>query len=116
MKRLVRDRNTVEMLEAFQDKLSDLTDVDDVESSTHADLGFVDDWEKLETKSVMDSDGFYTEYSLWFNHETGEYVTIFGDTDLYDPLNSVFDMEFGTNADEAYEWFEDYNGFEDEDI
>lgn len=71
-----------------------------------------DDWEIVERKSVMDSDGFYTDYTLWHNILTDEWVTIFGDTDLYDPTNTTPDAEFETES-EAIEWFDDYNGFEE---
>lgn len=71
-------------------------------------------WEMLETKSVPDSDGFYTDYTLYFNPVTGEYATMFGDRDIYRPGEGYFDETFETE-EEAYEWFDDYNGFEDDE-
>lgn len=65
-------------------------------------------WEFLGVKQVKDTDGFWTDYTLWVNHETGVYVCIFGDSDLYTPENS--DPDFETESEfEAYEWFNDYD-------
>lgn len=80
-----------------------------------SEAGLVDDddedlgpWEFLGSKQVMDSDGFWTDYTLWVNHETGMYVCIFGDSDLYTPENSSPDFETDSEF-EAYEWFNDYD-------
>lgn len=70
-------------------------------------------WETVETKQVLDSDGFWTEYT-WYKDNNGHHVMIFGDTDLYTPENSSADAEF-ENEEEAKEWFDNYEGFEDED-
>lgn len=76
------------------------------------------EYTELDSKSVLDSDGFYTDYTL-YQCEDSEgnitYVCIFGDNELYTPDNS--DPDFETeDEDEAYEWFESYEGFdEDED-
>lgn len=70
-------------------------------------------WEEIASKSVMDADGFYTDYTLWYNTASDEYVCIFGDKDIYDPTNYDADAEFD-NEDEAREWFDSYNGFEDD--
>ena len=80
--------------------------------SSEADLDDDDDalgpWEFLGSKQVMDSDGFWTDYTLWVNRETGMYVCIFGDNDLYTPENSSPDFETESEF-EAYEWFDDYD-------
>lgn len=68
------------------------------------------EWEMVDKKSVLDYDGFWTDYSLWHNLITDEWVCIFGDIDLYNPVTTYSDVEFETE-DEAREWFEDYNGF-----
>lgn len=79
-----------------------------VESATAITASTDETWEFLRSKQVLDFDGFWTEYTLWFNHETGMYVCIFGDRDLYNPENS--DPDFETESEfEAYEWFEDYD-------
>ena len=81
--------------------------------SSYNPTDYQDDWELVDQKSVMDSDGFYTDYTLWHNIVTDEWVTIFGDADLYDPTNEDPDAEFETE-DEAWMWFNTYTGFEEE--
>lgn len=72
-------------------------------------------WELVDRKSVPDSDGFYTDYCLYYNFCEDYYATVFGDRDLYRPEDGNFDAEFDNEA-EALEWFENYNGFEDDDV
>jgi len=107
MKRYIHEKNPVEL---FED-LSSSQKVTASEDSTWP-------WEKTDSKPVYDMDGFLTEYSLWHNTLTDEWVTIFGDTDLYDPTNSDPDMEFDTNQQEAEDWFMEYGTDygEDEDL
>ena len=71
-------------------------------------------YELVERKQIMDSDGFYTDYSMYRNLATGEYVFVFGDSDIYRPEDGDFDYE-ADSEDEAYEWFNSYEGFADED-
>ena len=74
-----------------------------------------DTWEFVSSKSVRDSDGFFTEYTLYYNPQEDRYVCIFGDSDLYDPTNTEPDFECEEKW-EAFEWFNDYVGpGEDED-
>ena len=69
-------------------------------------------WELVDRKSVLDYDGFYTEYSMYTDGE--RYVMVFGDSDIYRPEDGDWDWE--TDSEEtAYEWFSHYNGFEDEE-
>lgn len=78
-------------------------------------------WDKIEgspyykvaSKSVMDSDGFWTEYTMYYNEDEDNYFFIFGDSDLYGPDPDYADWECDTN-EEAVEWYNNYNGFEDE--
>lgn len=70
-------------------------------------------YEVIDSKSVRDSDGFYTDYTLYYDNEEDIYLCIFGDEDLYTPSNSEPDVEFDTER-EAIEWFENYNGYEDD--
>lgn len=70
------------------------------------------EWIKLNRKPVLDSDGFYTDYTLYTNGH--EYICMFGDEDLYGPDPDYAD--FSTNSEEeAMEWFDSYEGFEDEE-
>ena len=71
-------------------------------------------FELLKRKSVIDSDGFYTDYSMYYNKEDNTYVFVFGDSDLYRPEDGYFDYEC-ESEEEANEWFDGYNGFEDDD-
>lgn len=79
-------------------------------------------WDKIEdtpyykvaSKSVMDSDGFWTEYTMYYNEDEDNYFFIFGDSDLYGPDPDYADWECDTN-EEAVEWYNNYNGFEDEE-
>ena len=110
MKRYVHPQSTMDMLNAFEERKRELESSDSI---TASDEWYGDDeedtvWEKVQTKDVKDTDGFWTEYSLWHNVITDEWVTVFGDTDLYTPSNSYPDMEFDSE-EEAREWFEYYD-------
>ena len=112
MKRYVHERSAMDMLRAFEERRDELKSSEDIEASFD-DWDDEDDddtsWERIQTKDVRDpSDGFWTEYSLWHNVITDEWVTVFGDTDLYNPSNSYTDMEFDSE-EEAREWFEYYD-------
>lgn len=67
----------------------------------------------LDKKLVADSDGFYTDYSLYKDNVENIYVCVFGDSDIYRPEDENFDAEF-EYEDEAYNWFDNYRGFEEE--
>ena len=66
-------------------------------------------YEFIDTKSVLDYDGFLTDYTMYLDTETGEYVFIFGDNDYYGPDTDSVDHEC-ESLEEAYEWFNDYDG------
>lgn len=125
--------STDEMLNAFQSKLAslqrdtvessqDITCANDMDWLTSqinwedwTDEDYEQIWEKVEHKQVPDSDGFYTDYTLWYNVLTDEWCTVFGDNDLYHPWDSDHDMDFEDNEEEARSWFEDYTGFDEEE-
>lgn len=69
---------------------------------------------EIASKRVADSDGFMTDYTMYMNINTGEYVFVFGDKDIYSPEDGYFDWECETK-EEADEWFDTYNGFDDSD-
>lgn len=59
-------------------------------------------------KSVIDADGFMTDYT-WYKTPEGENVFIFGDRELYNIDNS--EPDFATNnEEEANDWFNSYVG------
>ena len=89
-------------------------------------LGF-EDWEELEhhnngdehyeeiaTKEIRDSDGFLTEYTMYHDLWKDKYLFMFGDRDMTDPEEDYADYECDTR-EEADEWFESFNGFEDDE-
>lgn len=71
-----------------------------------------DEWFAVKRKQVPDADGFYTDYSMYKNHNSNDYIFIFGDRDMYNPGNTDPDFETDSKA-EAYEWFNSYEGFTD---
>ena len=72
-----------------------------------------EDFLLMNTKSVLDSDGFYTDYS-WYRTKDGNHVMVFGDRDYYSPEDGNYDFETDSE-DEAAEWFDSYIGFSDVD-
>ena len=77
-----------------------------------ADKYNVSDWKELASKSVEDSDGFYTDYTLYTNGST--YICMFGDKEIYEPDESYADYETESEQ-EAWDWFNSYTGFADEE-
>ena len=69
-------------------------------------------WKLVKRKEVQDSDGFLTEYS-WYTNGT-KHIFMFGDSDLYEPDEDYADWETESEQ-EATEWFDSYNGFEDDE-
>ena len=70
------------------------------------------DWVELASKSVEDSNGFITDYTLYTNGEA--YVCIFGDKELYTP--DTDDADFETeNEQDAWDWYNSYTGFADDE-
>lgn len=99
-----------------EDKEYILGAIDD-ETSEASDSELVEDgrYEFIDSKTVIDSDGFTTEYTMYYDNIDDRYVFVFGDSDLYSPYDENFDWECETK-DEAYEWFDSYVGpGEDED-
>lgn len=106
MKKWIHESNPVEMLERIQDDLrSEYASEEDYLASV---------WEEIRSKQVYDFDGFLTDYTLWYNNETGEWCTVFGDKDIYHPWDADHDMNFDSE-DEAQDWFDDYDADIDED-
>ena len=127
--------DTTYILDSISDEVSDK--LESVESSKHVDdekqsqiratyqydeMDEYDDslWDMLESKSIRDTGGFLTEYTLY--EYTGDpadvnddkYICMYGDRDLYPPDETFADFAT-SNEDEAYEWFENYIGPGDEE-
>jgi hypothetical protein len=71
-------------------------------------------YEYITSKTVLDSDGMRTDYTMYYDWEDDKYIFIFGDNDVYDPTNEPSDHECDTE-EEANEWFDTYTGFDDEE-
>lgn len=109
MKRYVHDRSTVDMLDAFQEKLDELNSSKEVKAANdfYGENEF--QYELVDRKSVLDSDGFSTDYSMYYDALNDRYVFVFGDADIYTPEDEDFDWECDTE-EEAREWFDNYTG------
>lgn len=103
MKRWIHDKSEAEIIE---DQIETIESSDDYEEAHYV---FIDQ------KDVKDYDGFWTKYTLYKEVPSGRYVTTFGDPDIYSPEQGDTDAEF-EDEDEAYQWFMNYHGFDDEDI
>ena len=71
-------------------------------------------YEYIKSKTVLDSGGWRTDYTMYYDWEDDKYIFIFGDNDVYDPTNESPDWECDTET-EANEWFDNYTGFDDEE-
>lgn len=99
-----------------------------------------DEYLFVTSKQVQDSDGFWTDYTMyahiqvptdvWYNllrnemfsmadipdEYITEYVFVFGDNDMYDPNDGMTSFDWECDSEkEAWDWFQDYTGFGDED-
>ena len=83
-----------------------------VDSLKESFLDSDDNYAYVASKSVLDSDGFYTDYT-WYKTVDGLNVFVFGDNDLYKPADGYIDHEEEDDA-AAQEWFDSYNGFEED--
>lgn len=72
----------------------------------------VSDWQEVASKQVLDSDGFLTDYTMYTDGEI--YIFMFGDKDIYEPDRDYADWK-ADSEDRAWEWFNSYSGFEDEE-
>lgn len=70
-------------------------------------------WEEINSKTVYDSDGFTTDYTLYKNTDGDKFICIFGDKDMYEPDENYADWE-GDSEEEAQEWFNSYEGLLDD--
>ena len=99
---------------AFDDDVDDLTYYYEDEVFKH-NLE-TNPYAEIESKQVPDSDGFMTDYTMYMDMNTGEYVFIFGDKDVYCPDNGYFYFDWECETEEeAKEWFDNYNGFDESD-
>ena len=119
MKRQRVQRSADEMLNAFEYRLyqmkadsytkipEDAEDIQAPEEVTAEEDVEYHGWRELRSKQVQDSDGFWTDYTL-YELEDGGYGCVFGDKDIYNPDTSWLDAEFD-DKDEAFNWFDNYS-------
>lgn len=110
------DKDTIVSLYLHQDGIV-LDDADEeIDTEEDPDEGR---FKRIASKSVQDSDGFYTDYTWYFDNEDRKHVFVFGDTDVYYPEDGYYDWEVEGDDEqaqkEAQEWFDSYNGFEEDD-
>ena len=72
-----------------------------------------DKYKKIMSKLVVGSDGFYTDYTMYYNPEEDNFFFILGDEDVYGPDPDYADRTCDT-SEEATRWYNNYNGFEDD--
>ncbi len=93
-----------------RDWIAEMLGFDDWEHLERVNNG--EEWEEEDTKDIMDSDGFWTEYT-WYS-QGNKHIFIFGDRGVYTPYNADYDHECDSYL-EAKEWFECYQGFEEDE-
>ena len=110
------DKDTIVSLYLHQDGIV-LDDADEeIDTEEDPEEGR---FKRIASKSVQDSDGFYTDYTWYFDNEDRKHVFVFGDNDVYYPEDGYYDWEVEGDDEqaqaEAQEWFDSYNGFEEDD-
>lgn len=108
-------RNKLGLGHVIDESVTELSDdIDDEEEDS--------DYSLVKTKSVRDSDGFMTDYTMYYDIPNRSFIFMFGDTDITEPNRDYSDwtVEFTGNLSntlkQAYDWFDNYTGFdEDED-
>ena len=68
-------------------------------------------WDLVNSKTVLDSDGFSTEYTWYTNGD--KHIFMFGDSDIYEPDEDYADW-VTESEQEATSWFNSYRGFDDD--
>lgn len=104
------EQDAVDFVNSYEGVTVEELKSENIQASYH--VGHSSNWTELESKSVLDSDGFYTDYTLYTNGST--FICMFGDKDIYEPDQAYADYET-ENEEDAYDWFDNYEGFADED-
>lgn len=91
--------------------------LDKIHDSLTEDYDYKDNdsnkWQLVDKKSVRDSDGFLTEYA-WYT-DGNVHIFMFGDTDITEPDEDYADW-VAESKSQAADWFNNYHGFEEDDI
>lgn len=94
------------------DRITAAYEVDDVDAYEDEDEEY-NPWKILKQKSVPDSDGFMTEYTLYEYLDVPDdvdgdiYICMFGDSDLYPPDINYADYST-SNKKDALDWFNNF--------
>lgn len=108
------DEDEDEYYDDYEEEFDESVELDEYEDLDLDDSDSLHNFKFIDSKDVPDSDGFITDYTLYYLPDEKKYVAIFGDSDLYDPSNTEPDFETDSET-EAREWFDSYEGLVDED-
>lgn len=103
------------LITAHNSNVSAATNVSNIGAKVTCSDEYNSEWIKVAQKEVPDSDGFYTDYTMYVSEDGSTYIFMFGDSDVYGPDIDYADHEC-SNWDEAVEWWNSYDGFEDENL
>ena len=68
----------------------------------------LDQWSEVETKRVLDSDGFWTDYTWYKNEDGSKHIFMFGDKAMTEPDEDYADWTEDSEKT-ADEWFKNYD-------
>lgn len=112
LERFIQDKNKfVDDLQEC-DKLfvkEDLSDIEEYDFDNSKSI-----YKEIKSKQIPDMDGFMTDYTWYLREPDQLNVFVYGDKDYYKPEDGYFDYET-ENTKEAEDWFNSYNGFEEDD-
>ena len=112
LERFIQDKNKfVDDLQEC-DKLFVKEDLSDTNEDNYLNTESI--YKEIQSKQIPDMDGFMTDYTWYLRKPDQMNVFVYGDKDYYKPEDGYFDYET-ENSQEAREWFDSYNGFEDDD-
>jgi hypothetical protein len=112
LERFIQDKNKfVDDLQEC-DKLFVKEDLSDTNEDNYLYTESI--YKEIQSKQIPDMDGFMTDYTWYLREPDKRNVFVYGDKEYYKPEDGYFDYET-ENSQEAREWFDSYNGFEDDD-
>lgn len=91
--------------------------LDRIKDSFNENYDYIDetrksDWQFVSCKTVLDFDGFITEY-CWYT-DGNKHIFMFGDSDVVTPDELYADHEEDSES-AAQSWFDHYEGFSEEE-
>lgn len=73
-----------------------------------------DRYEEIKSKSVVDADGFTTDYTMYLDKDEQKYIFMFGDKEMTPPADEYADW-MSEDEEIANSWFDHYVGFNDDE-